>query len=171
MPNTKLAMLNLYLMRHGLAGDRQDNADDSQRPLTAEGISKTRKVFQKLHKLGLTFDLVQTSPFLRARQTAQLLAEVYEQGFPVEVTPLLAPEGEMTAWLEWLERLNQPNFSLGLVGHEPDLSAWAEILIWGEARGVLILKKAGVIGLTLPSEPPYVRNGLLFLLVPPKILL
>jgi phosphohistidine phosphatase, SixA len=164
-------MLHLYLIRHGLAGDRQDSADDSQRPLTEEGISKTRKVAQKLQKLGLTFDLVQTSPYLRASQTAQILAEVYGYSFPLETNPMLAPEGDFTHWLEWLERLNQPDFSLGLVGHEPDLSTWAEILIWGEPRGVLILKKAGVIGLTLPPEPPFVGKALLFLLVPPKILL
>jgi len=164
-------MLHLYLLRHGVAGDRREYADDSQRPLTEEGISKTRKVAQKLYRLGLTFDLVQTSPLLRATQTAQILAEEYQHRFRVETNPCLAPEGDMKQWLAWLEGSQPSHFSLGLVGHEPDLSAWAEILIWGEARGVLILKKAGLIGLTLPREPPYVANALLFLLVPPKILL
>jgi phosphohistidine phosphatase len=172
-------MINIYFIRHGLAGDRADYADDSQRPLTSEGERKTRQVAKALKKLGLHFNLLQTSPFIRAHQTSQILAEVFGNGTVVSVNPLLAPEGELDRnFDQWCLELNQnfeewqsQNFAVGLVGHEPDLSAWAEMLLWGDIRGVLVLKKAGIIGVTLPDSLPVVGKSYLFLLAPPKLLL
>ena len=45
------------------------------------------------------------------------------------------------------------------------------MLIWGEAKGVLVLKKAGIIGLVLPEKQPWTSNGILFLSIPPKLLI
>jgi len=59
---------------------------------------------------------------------------------------------------------------LGIVGHEPDLSAWAELLVFGEIKGSLVLKKAGIIGITIPEVGLPIGNSLLFLLIPPKLL-
>jgi phosphohistidine phosphatase len=56
------------------------------------------------------------------------------------------------------------------VGHEPNLSLWAETLLWGKTNGVLTLKKAGVLGLTLPEQTP-IGNSTLFWLTPPRFLL
>ncbi len=61
--------------------------------------------------------------------------------------------------------------ALALVGHQPDLCQWAEFLIWGESRQVLELKKAGVIGLTVPNQVSPVGNSCLFWLTPPRLLL
>jgi phosphohistidine phosphatase len=55
------------------------------------------------------------------------------------------------------------------VGHEPSLGEWAECLVWGEARGRLRLKKAGVIGINVPLDDP-IGNSELFWLVPPRVL-
>ncbi|MER3478596.1 MAG: phosphohistidine phosphatase SixA, partial [Leptolyngbya sp. ERB_1_2] len=61
--------------------------------------------------------------------------------------------------------------SLALVGHEPDLSGWAELLVWGEVRDRILLKKAGMIGLDLPDSGSAISNSQLFWLTPPKFLL
>jgi phosphohistidine phosphatase len=149
-------MPSLYLIRHGIAEERGNYEDDTQRPLTEEGRKKTKQVAKRLYELGLRFDLLQTSPL-------QQLSE-------------LAPEGSFEDWLKrvdaWLAQHPQPaRASLGIIGHEPDLTTWAEMLSWGEAKGVLVLKKAGIIGLVLPEKQPWTSNGILFLSIPPKLLI
>lgn len=167
-------MPSLYLIRHGIAEERGTYDDDNQRPLTDEGRKKTKQVAKRLYDLGLRFDLLQTSPLVRAQQTTGIFVNVF--GSPVQPSPELAPEGNFDQWLswfaEWLSQHPQPaRASLGIIGHEPDLSTWAEMLIWGESRGVLVLKKAGIIGLSLPETQPWTSNGILFLSIPPKLLI
>ncbi len=164
-------MTHLYLIRHGIAADRELYEIDEERPLTKEGDRKTRKVAKKLLELNLKFDLVLSSPLLRARQTAEILKSVGLTD-QVEEFPPLAPEGEINFWLDWYENWSQTGGkSLALVGHEPDLGYWAEVLIWGNVRGSLIVKKAGVIGITLPETDSLVGNSQLLWLTPPKFLL
>ena len=164
-------MTDLYLIRHGIAADRELYDIDEERPLTKEGDRKTRKVAKKLIELKLKFDLVLSSPLVRARQTADIL---HGEGLSdrVEEFPPLAPEGEINFWLDWYKNWSQTGGeSLALVGHEPDLGNWAEILLWGNVRGALVVKKAGVIGITLPESGSPVGNSQLFWLTPPKFLL
>ncbi|MBW4581580.1 MAG: phosphohistidine phosphatase SixA [Tildeniella nuda ZEHNDER 1965/U140] len=164
-----MSSIDLYLIRHGIAGEHGSYANDDERPLTAEGKQKTRQVAQRLHALTLRFDLILTSPLVRARQTADILLEAMLSQ-TVQVSSHLAPGGKLEEWLEWLQDGRSPDATtLALVGHEPNLSTWAETLVWGEARGALSLKKAGVIGLALP-EQSLVGNSTLFWLTPPRFL-
>ncbi len=171
----------LYLIRHGIAVERGSYAQDGDRPLTEIGRQKTRKVAQRLSELDLRFDLILTSPLVRARQTADILADL-GLGKSVETSPYLVPEGDFEGWLSWLQRwqggdrnlarpTHSPAPSLALVGHQPDLADWAETLVWGERRQQLVLKKAGVIGLVVPSDRSAVGNSQMFWLTPPKLLL
>ncbi|MEI6332148.1 MAG: phosphohistidine phosphatase SixA [Pseudanabaena sp. ELA645] len=167
-------MPSLYLIRHGIAEERGNYEDDTQRPLTDEGRKKTKQVAKRLYDLGLRFDLLQTSPLVRAQQTADIFTDLFVT--PVQQSLELAPEGDFETWLswvaEWLSEHPQPaKASLGIIGHEPDLTSWAEMLIWGEVKGGLVLKKAGIIGLSLPETQPWTNNGVLFLLIPPKLLI
>jgi len=164
-----MSILNLYLIRHGIATERCEDIDDVTRSLTSEGSKKTRDIAHKLHKLGLKFDLLQTSPLVRAKQTAEIFANTFNA--TLEVSELLAPDGNFKNWIRWLLTWQeQGHTSLGIIGHEPDLSAWAEMLIFGEARGSIVLKKAGIIGITIPEVGLPVGNSLLFFLIPPKLL-
>jgi phosphohistidine phosphatase len=164
--------ITLYLIRHGIAIDRAEGINDEDRPLTPKGRQKTLAVAQQLKTLGLEFAEILTSPLVRARQTAEILLQ---QGLcnQVSVTDNLAPRGSFSDWLDWLKAYNRPEqeTAIALVGHEPDLSQWAERLLWGESRGVLLLKKAGIIGLTIPDEIDPIGNTILFWLTPPKFLL
>lgn len=168
-------MPSLYLIRHGIAEECGTDQDDTQRPLTDEGRKKTKQVAKRLYDLGLRFDLLQTSPLVRAQQTSEIFANVFSE-CPTQQSLELTPEGSFDKWLEWvaewLSQHPQPaKASLGIIGHEPDLSSWAEMLIWGESKGVLVLKKAGIIGLVLPEMQPWTNNGTLFLSIPPKLLI
>lgn len=162
--------MKLYLIRHGLAGQHGDYVNDDERPLTSEGKRKTEQVAKRLRSLDLEFDLILTSPLTRAQQTAELLKAAH-LGKALEVEGYLAPSGNFQSWLTWLEAWRTPEKTLALVGHEPDLSGWAELLLWGEVRDRLILKKAGVIALELPDVGSAIGNSQLFWLTPPRFLL
>ncbi|MFB2934098.1 phosphohistidine phosphatase SixA [Aerosakkonemataceae cyanobacterium BLCC-F154] len=164
-------MLELYLLRHGIAAEREEYSEDALRPLTGEGKRKTKQVAQQLFDLGLRFDLILTSPLVRARQTADILKAIGLSS-QLEESTYLTPEGNIYSWLSWLEEWqNKGGNNLALVGHEPNLGEWTEILVWGEAKGNLLVKKAGVIGVKIPETGSPVGRSLLFWLTPPKFLL
>jgi len=163
--------LKLYLIRHGIAEDRQPNVPDNKRSLTSKGRQKTQHVAQRLQTLGLQFDYLQTSPLVRAHQTAEI---IHKQGLvtTIHLSDLLSPEGNWQDWLNWLQNWRKKGLThLALVGHEPNLSEWAEILVWGQPCQQLILKKAGMIGLLLPEHHNPVGQSTLFWLTAPKLLL
>ena len=79
-----MAMIELYLIRHGLAAERgKDWPDDSKRPLTPEGIARLRKEARGLNAVGVTFDQIVTSPLIRARQTADVFSEELKSRPPI----------------------------------------------------------------------------------------
>ncbi|AFZ42664.1 phosphohistidine phosphatase, SixA [Halothece sp. PCC 7418] len=160
----------LYLIRHGIAVDRAPSQPDETRPLTEEGQKKTQKIAKEIQNIGVTFDLILTSPLLRATQTAEILREV---GLTetVETFSALAPGGNLQDWVQWWEHLPQHHKTIALVGHQPDLGNWAELLVWGETQEKLVVKKAGVIGLNCPDQGSPLGRSELFLLTPPKWLL
>ncbi|MBW4645306.1 MAG: phosphohistidine phosphatase SixA [Goleter apudmare HA4340-LM2] len=164
--------MELYLIRHGIAEDKALNIKDEERALTREGKEKTQKVAQRLFDLSLHFDVIVTSPLVRAKQTAEILiaAGLSSQ---MEESSHLKPEGNIHNWVtDWLEPRNYPQKTqLALVGHEPNLSEWAEILLWGETKASLVLKKAGMIGIKLPEIGSPLGRSQMFWLTPPKYLL
>jgi phosphohistidine phosphatase len=92
--------MELYLIRHGIAADRTEYDNDEERPLIEKGRQKTEKVAQRLAQMGLHFDLIQTSPLVRARQTAEILEK---NGLTDKLVdfPALAPDGDLKEWVQW----------------------------------------------------------------------
>lgn len=164
--------MELYLFRHGIAQERKPDLKEEERELTMEGREKTRKVAKRLYDLGLRFELILTSPLVRSRQTAEILQS---SGLSSQITECssLAPDGDIETWLSWLEQQQtlSTDTQIAMVGHQPDLGQWAETLVWGENRSVLVLKKAGIIGLKLPETGSPIGNSQMFWLAPPKFLL
>ncbi len=163
----------VYLIRHGIAVDKGSQIKDEERSLTESGRQKTQKVAKKLYQMGLRFDLILTSPLVRSRQTAEIL---HDSGLSsqLEESTSLAPDGDIHEMLNWLKQWQNDAsgaLELALVGHQPNLGEWAEILVWGEARSGLVLKKSGIIGLTLPEAGLAIGRSQLFWLTPPKFLL
>jgi len=164
--------MKLYFVRHGLAGQSGDYANDRERPLTEEGRAKTAKVAQKLAELGIKFDKILSSPLVRTRQTAEILV-TEKLGDSVEEFSPLAPGGRIEDWLDWWRKSGYrgTDQAIALVGHEPDLGHWTELLVWGQARGNLIVKKAGIIGIEVPDTEDAIGQCELFVFIPPKWLL
>ncbi len=161
--------MDIYFIRHGIAADPSEYEYDRDRPLTAKGREKTEQVAEKIRRIGVTFDLILTSPLVRAKQTAQILLEVGLTDLVEEFIPL-SPGGNLQEFLQtWSESdYGKTEGAIAMVGHQPDLTDWAEQLIWGEIRGKLILKKAGVIGVSFPLVASPLGQGQLFLLTSPK---
>ena len=164
--------MEVYLIRHGIAADRGTYANDSKRPLTAKGKAKTIKVAQRLVDIGLEFDLILTSPLVRAAQTASILQQA---GLSKKIKTYLPlkPDGAIAELVTWLQQyqLNNPDAKIALVGHQPDLGNWAEMLLWGTIKRQIILKKAGIIGLKIPSMGTPIARSTVFLHTAPKWLI
>ena len=159
----------LLLLRHGIAEERRADLVDGRRSLTPEGRQRTDAVLQRLLELGLACDLLLSSPYTRARQTAEL-ARLAGLAPDLELAAALAPEGESWSLLQlWLADTSpRPGWRrLALVGHEPDLGQLAARLI-GAPSGAITLKKAGVALVALPQDGSAAR---LKLLLSPRSLL
>lgn len=145
-------MAEIYLVRHGIAAERgKDWPDDTQRPLTHKGVARMKDVTAGLKDLGVTLDLILTSPLLRARQTAEVLHEGLGCATALEETTLLAPGGRPADLIDHL-RSHKKAGHVALVGHEPDLGQLAAFLIG--AKAPLVFKKGGVCRIDFEKFPP-----------------
>jgi phosphohistidine phosphatase len=159
--------LSLYLVRHAIAADRGDRwADDAERPLTEGGIAKFRRVARGLAEIGVDADRILASPFVRARQTADLLAAALPGEPPVSETPALVPGAAFGDLVEAVSHCRDCA-ALALVGHEPGIGDLAGRLIGASAP--LEFKKGAVCCIDFDAWPP-TTPGRLRWFVTPKIL-
>lgn len=159
--------MKLYLVRHAIAEDSADYEDDSLRPLTEKGCEKMKKIAAALRELGVAPDLIVSSPYLRARQTADILAkELKYSGEPAQ-GEFLMPMSEAD---DMIGEINEkyPLDELMLVGHEPSLSALTGVLLAGTADIAINLKKGGVCCLSV-DDLYYDHKATLEWLITPKI--
>lgn len=162
-----MATLELYLIRHGLAAARgPEYPDDSKRPLTTRGIAALRRETKGLHALGVTFDLVITSPLARTKQTADVIAEGVDGKPAVTTSDALAPAGTPAAVMQELGKHHR-KARIALVGHEPNIGELAARLIG--ARGAIPFKKGAVCRIDFEVLPPKGVGELRWLL-PPRVL-
>ncbi|HAB14890.1 MAG TPA: phosphohistidine phosphatase SixA [Verrucomicrobiales bacterium] len=144
-------MISLYLLRHSNAAELPPKGEkgDAARRLTAEGIDKARRIGQALRRLGLTFDLVLSSPAVRARHTAELVVAELRPVPHVELLEALWIGGEFSDLLSRLRRLPSRPRSVLMVGHEPDLGRCISQFLAGEPHVSVLLKKGGLCKLTV----------------------
>jgi phosphohistidine phosphatase len=158
---------SLYLIRHGIAEERGPAYPiDDERPLTEEGIRRLEQSVKGLHALDVTLDRVLTSPLVRARQTAEIVAAGLACREPLLVVDALRPGARFEALMAALERLGRER-AIALVGHEPSMGEFGARLI-GAARP-LLFKKGTVCRIDADTIPP-VGAGTLQWLLPPRAL-
>jgi phosphohistidine phosphatase len=157
----------LYLVRHAIAAERGDEwPDDNKRPLTERGISRFKEGIGGLRWLDVTLDEVITSPLVRAKQTADLLAGGLAGKPVVRVLDALAPGHAPSAVMTQLAKLARRT-RIAIVGHEPGLGELAAHLI-GAPRP-LPFRKGGVCRIDVESLTSK-RAGSLVWFVTPKML-
>jgi phosphohistidine phosphatase len=141
--------MNLYLMRHAIAAEPEEGVEDSQRPLTKSGLKKLEKIARNLEKLDLQLDVILTSPYLRARQTADVVADALDMKKKrVVESENLIPLGFAEKLVEEINA-REPAANLLLVGHEPFLSQLVGMLTAGDASLQIDMKKAGLCKLSM----------------------
>ncbi len=157
----------LYLVRHGLAEERGDAwPDDAKRPLTEQGIARMRKTARGLVSLGVSVDVILTSPLVRTRQTAEVLASAFDSRPPLVNVDALAPGGTWTAFSAELAK-HARRARIAIVGHEPGIGELAARLVG--AKQAFDFKKGAVCRIDLDQLPPG-GPGVLRWFLPPRVL-
>ena len=162
--------MKIYLIRHSNAVDpgTPGYEDDSLRPLTDKGRDKMKEIASALKKMDWKPDLIVSSPYLRARETAEILAKVLKYKKELLFNDTLVPTGSAD---EIIGEINEKYSvdELVLVGHEPCLSTLIGMLTAGNPDLAIDLTKGGVCCLStddLRTE----RKAFLEWLLTPKIL-
>ena len=145
--------MNLYILRHGIAVERGTPGfkTDADRPLTPKGRRQLRQIANAMENMELHFDLILSSPFLRARQTAEIVAKVLKLKRRLAFSDELTPDGDQKALVRQLNELKPASESVLLVGHEPYLSRFIAQLISGGPGTAIDLKKGGLCKLETDS--------------------
>jgi phosphohistidine phosphatase len=160
----------LYIVRHAWAEDRDDSqwSDDAERPLTEEGRQRFAQVVKTLASRGFAPELVATSPLVRCRQTAELIAKK-GPGKPALVERgELQPGSDLGGMLRWTDDAAVGLNEIAWVGHAPDVDLMTAALI-GDPSGNLRFSKGAVAAIEFPDLPK-LREGELRWLVTAKIL-
>ena len=161
--------MDLILIRHARAFDRDSAAwpDDSRRPLMAQGREEFRVLAKRLGRAVRDVDLLESSGYVRAWQTAQILAEETRWPKPSRLERLEAGEGSADAHIEALVRALDGMRGIGTVawvGHEPMLSRLASRLLAGSAESMRVdFKKGSALALRIN---PGARAELLWMITP-----
>jgi phosphohistidine phosphatase len=165
--------MNLYVLRHGIAVEpgTPGYANDADRPLTPEGERKLRQIAQAMEALELSFEVILSSPYLRARQTAEIVAEVLKGRNKLELSDSLTPGGSTKKLVEWLNSIQPSPESVMLVGHEPYLSGLISLLVSGREAFAVVMKKGGLCKLSTESLKPGRCAALEWLLTPKQMAL
>ncbi|MDK9699666.1 MAG: histidine phosphatase family protein [bacterium] len=140
----------LYLLRHtdALPIGENGNVDDRKRPLSEKGDKRAQKVGQACNVLDLKFDVLLTSGYLRAKQTAELAATQFAVPMRATVTKTLASDADPRAFIQLLLERYTGGAHILAVGHEPFLAALAGLLL-DTGSDSLVLKKGSLLALEI----------------------
>ena len=163
--------MKLLLVRHAIAEEAElfiaAGGADAGRPLTEIGRKKMRKGANRLRSQLRRIDLVAHSPLLRARETAEIIARACGDPPLVECASLdyrYSPQ----AVADWLAQYPADHL-VAAVGHEPQLSLLAGLLLTGAAHPLIVFRKGGVALLEFPERVDAGRGVLHWALTPGQL--
>ena len=161
--------MELYIVRHGIAIDREDpkSPADPERYLTEDGIDKTKQIAKRVAGFKIKPDLLISSPYVRAMQTAEIFATAFD--YPkqkIRRSDSLLPGTEPSHFFKEIAR-EKNSFTIFCFGHAPQLDDLVAAAL-GSKHHVTQLKKAGVAAIELKRLTP--PSGQLLWLATPKLL-
>src|SRR6185295_7854816 len=127
-------IVQLYLLRHGVAESKSSTGRDADRRLTAAGIAALGQILDRARAAGVTPDAIVSSPYVRAIETARLAAERLAYRGALLESPALMPDAAPAG--VWEEARVLGSAAVLLVAHEPLLSAAVSWLL-GETKVVV----------------------------------
>ena len=156
--------MQIYLLRHGIAEDAKPGHPDAERPLTAEGRDKLRRVLKRARTADLDPSLILSSPYRRAIETAAVAAEVLAYKGEIVRTSALVPEASpFDAWEEIRKRKDER--AILLASHEPLMSSLVAFLLDSPALHV-DMKKAALVRIDCDRFGPKAAGVLKWMLTP-----
>lgn len=160
--------MKIYILRHGIALDRNDSSilSDANRPLVPIGIDKIQKIAEFIKKQNLNFECILSSPYLRAKETAKIVSKKFGKG--VEESENLTPIGSFDKLIKEIQTKNVDEILL--VGHEPHLSLFISYLLVGDAGLALTLKKGGFCCVEFSDKIEVKMGNLIYLLQPKQMI-
>jgi phosphohistidine phosphatase len=160
--------MELYIIRHAIAQPlgRKNDFIDEKRTLTSEGRDKMREAARGLLRLGVEFDLVMTSPLVRAVETAEIITTVLGQNkIKVEQTETLAPGASTDELFAEIKRHTGAE-SIALIGHQPDLGEIISKIVRCNGNLLIELKKGSVCCINVIETVPTLHGNLIWLFAP-----
>lgn len=163
--------VELLILRHAIAFPRDAKRwpDDTERPLTMEGVKRARRAAAGLKRIATRPALVLTSPLVRARDTAAIFAQAAR--WPeAEHSDALTPAAPPEAVLEILRRHAAKADCVAVVGHQPHLGRLLALCLRGDARSEALELKKSAVACVRFEGPLRARHGVLTALFPPGAL-
>jgi len=173
--------MNLLVVRHAIAEDKERFAatgrSDDQRPLTEEGRAKMRRAADGLRKVARRAHVLASSPLVRARETAEIIAPALRAS-RIELVDALRPDRRFEELAAWLRALGIPNEqdesgdderTIAIVGHEPHLSGLVTWFLTGTAESHIELKKGAACLLQFDAAPAAGSATLRWALTPSQL--
>jgi phosphohistidine phosphatase len=161
--------MELYIVRHGIAIDREDPKcpPDPERYLTEDGIEKSKQAAKGAVALGISADVLISSPYVRAQQTAEIFASALGYSKQkIRHSDLLLPGADPALFFRELAK-DKHSASVFVFGHAPHLDELIAAALTTK-HNITTLKKSGVAALTLKRISP--PSGQLIWLATPKML-
>lgn len=161
--------MKVYILRHGEALSKGDPAvsSDAERPLVDEGIRRSRQALEGFAKLGISVNAIFTSPWLRAKQTAAIAADVLDMNQRLFELDELAGDRAIEAVMNALTKYSHQDVML--VGHNPQLSELAAYLLSLSTSMQVDLKKSGICAIEVERIPPKNPGTLLWMMTPKQL--
>lgn len=154
--------MRVYVFRHGIAEDAAPGQDDSTRRLTPKGIEKLNRILRTAREAGVRPDMILTSPYVRAVQTAEAAKEALGfEGELIETEVLVPYQNPFDLWREILS--HGTSGELMVVGHNPLLSDFVCFLTGAPSYGI-VLKKGAIAMIDVLPSPPRPQGSLIWLL-------
>ena len=147
--------MDIYFLRHANAGEPKVNpAKDEKRPLDKLGIEQSHDVGRALAALGVSPEVIISSPLRRAAQTAAVVANELGYEDKVILDAALRPEAGYEKFLELLGRYSRRD-AIMVVGHNPSMTLFLnQLLSGGSPLNAIELKKGGVAKVEKDGRKP-----------------
>jgi phosphohistidine phosphatase len=163
--------MNIFILRHGIAVERGTKGfeKNSERPLTSKGKRQLKKSTAAMKKMKLRFDLILSSPYERAKKTAEIVANGLKLKKRMKFSDLLKYESDPVELISQLIALKPVSKDLLLVGHEPYLTHFISLLVSGNEDMAMDLKKGGLCKLEAEKIHPGKCAHIEWLLTPKQM--
>lgn len=163
--------MELYLIRHGIAIDRGDPdcPAEEDRFLTDKGVARMRGISRSLVKLDVKLERILSSPYVRARQTAELIMEQQPE-LELELIEAFTPGGDPEVGVRKIREASKGVSALAVTGHEPNISRLIATLLTGDDQLNVRMKKGGICRIDIEWHKDGWLPELRWLMMPRQLL-